>query len=133
MSSDAETREPAGPEIPERSLPEIVELVIERVPFEPPRYELIDSVYADFKEAVAFNIVIDDEIRVDQAVTPVLYVGEVEVSHLEGSGENRYRYLAFQDEERQMRGGDSIALGWPGLPAEKRETQYRFEPPPPLG
>jgi hypothetical protein len=130
MSIDTEAREPRGPRIPRRFLPDIIGLTIERVPFEPPQHRFVESVYADYREALAFTIEIEGEFRLEQAVTPVLYVGDVEISHVERFGRGRYRFLAFEDEERQMRSGAPIALGWPGQPREKRETPYRFQLPP---
>jgi hypothetical protein len=129
--TDSQPPQPREPRIPPRYLPDIVGLKIERVHFEPPKHRFVRSVYAEYREALAFVLDIRGDLRLDQNVTPVLYVGDVEVSHAESVDRYCVRFLAFPDEERRMKPGASIALGWPGLPLEKRESKFIFSPPDP--
>lgn len=107
-------------------LPAIVSLRVERIPWEPPRYEFVESVLADVKEALAFDVELKEELPLDRGATPVLYVGSVELSAVEAMGEMRYRFLAFPAEEEAMRRGAPISLGWPGENPHP-ETLFRFE------
>jgi hypothetical protein len=127
--NDSQPAEPRRPRVPKRFLPDIVGLSVTRIPFKPPESRFVRSVYADYKEALAFTVDLSDELRLDQDVTPVLYIGDVPVSHAEDLGKRRVRFLAFPDAERKMKPGAAIAIGWPGLPSQKRETKFRFQPP----
>lgn len=129
MNDDSGALEPRQPGVTPTRLPTILELQIVRVPYEAPHYEFIDSIYADVTETLAFDVVIEGEIRDDQAVAPALYVGEVQIMHIEKLDENAYRYRAFPDEEERMEDGAVISVGWPGLPQEKVETEFRYSPP----
>lgn len=128
-SADSEAKEKRGPRTQRRYLPDIVALEIHRVSVRPPKYRFVDSVYADVTEALAFEVEIDGELRLDQAVTPVLYVGDIGLSELERVEGNRYRFLAFPEQERQLKEGAPIRIGWPGQAPESRETKFRFKAP----
>nr|AHZ89321.1 hypothetical protein [uncultured bacterium 'pool 3 contig00022'] len=129
MASDSESKEPQAARIPPRHLPDIVDLVINRVPFQVPKLKFIKSAYADFDEALEFRVEIEGEIYMERAVTPVLLVGDVEVACLESLGASLYRFLAFPPEEKRMKEDAPIMLAWPGLQPEIQRSQYRFRSP----
>jgi hypothetical protein len=115
---------------PRPALPEIVELTIERIPFEPPRYRYVRSAYDGSYEALAFTVRIKGRIDVTRDVTPVLYVGNIGLSHVETLGDGRLRFLAFETEERQFVADAPIAFGWPGegarREAAKQESRFSY-------
>ena len=131
MSDDSGALEPKPPIVRPSELPIIVDLRILRVPYEATQYEFVDSIYADVRETLAFEVVVEGEIRSDQATAPALFIGEVQIMHIEKLDENLYRYRAFPDEEERMVAGAPIGIGWFGFPQERNETKFLFEPPSP--
>nr|AHZ89320.1 hypothetical protein [uncultured bacterium 'pool 3 contig00022'] len=129
MTCDRGSQEPRAPSVPPRNLPSIVDLEIKRVPFRAPPHRFVESRYADYDEALEFAVEIEGEIDMERAVTPVLLVGDVEVSYLEALGNRRYRFLAFPPEEKGMEEGDTVALAWPGEPQQARRSKHSYSPP----
>ena len=121
---------PLGPgrRVRRPDVPEIVSLTIERVPFQRPSYEFVRTAYPDTRQALAFNIEVKSEFRLDRDATPVLYVGDVELTHSESLGERRYRFLAFPSDENAMHLEAPISLGWPGHKPHQ-QTRFRYKPP----
>ena len=122
---DSSTAAGRGPRIGRPNLPAIVSLEIRRVPFRAPSYRFVRSVLADAKEALAFDVELAGELPLDRDATPVLYVGAVELSHVESLGRRRYRFLALAREEASLRQGAPISLGWPGHKPHL-ETKFQF-------
>jgi hypothetical protein len=134
MITDAELR----PEKPNRRwrLPEILKLTIERIPYEPKKYRFAKSAYSKFTEAVAFIVVLSDDLPVDRATAAALYVGDQQITHLEKLDEKHYRFVVFGQRERLLEEGAPIYLDWPDTPRQtraKRDTEFRYNAPPPLG
>jgi hypothetical protein len=127
-NTDSSAPQGRGPRVRRPELPEIVSLTIERVPFKRPSYKFVRTAYPDTKEALAFNIEVKGDLRLDMDATPVLYVGEVELTHSESLGERRYRFLAFPADEEAMRPEAPIALGWPGH-KPFQQTRFRYTAP----
>jgi hypothetical protein len=125
-SSDSGAAQPRDPRTSRPALPEILSLAVERVRVEPRKYKFVESVLADEREATAFTIEVKGTLRLDMNATPVLYVGEVELSACEQLGDGRYRFLAFAKEQKAMRAGAPISLGWPGHKPHP-ETRFRYE------
>lgn len=127
-SADSSTPRDPGRRGRRPDIPDIVSLTIARVPFTRPSYEFVRTAYPDAAEALAFTIEVKSEFRLDRNATPVLYVGDVELTHSESLGEHRYRFLAFPADERAMRPEAPISLGWPGH-RPHQQTRFRYEPP----
>jgi hypothetical protein len=126
-SGDSGAAQARGPRVGKRPLPAIVSLTLERVIVEPRSYKFVRSVQEDAREALAFVITVKGELRLDVNATPVLYVGDVELSQAESLGDGRYRFLAFPAEQKDMRAGAPISLGWPGHKPHQ-QTRFRYEP-----
>jgi hypothetical protein len=127
-STDSTAPRGPGRRVGRPDLPEIVSLTIERVPFRRPSYKFVRTAYPDTKQALAFNIEVKSAFRLDTDATPVLYVGDVELTHSESLGERRYRFLAFPADENAMHLEAPISLGWPGH-RPHRQTRFRYKPP----
>ena len=126
-SSDSGAAQARGPRNRRRPLPEIVSLRVERIRVEPKSYKFVRSVQQDAGEALAFTVELKGELRLDVDATPVLYVGDVELSQGESLGKARYRFLAFAAEQTAMRADAPISLGWPGHKPHP-QTRFRYEP-----
>jgi hypothetical protein len=126
-STDGGAAQPRGRRIRRQPLPEILSLTVERVRVEPRTHKFVRSVQEDTREALAFTIDVNGELRLDVNATPVLYVGDVELSHGESLGKGRYRFLAFDSEQKAMRAEAPISLGWPGHKPHP-QTRFRYEP-----
>lgn len=114
--------------VPRRPLPSMIRLWIERVPFQPPAYKFVKTIHDEEREVLAFTIEVDGEIRWDQDATPVLYVGDVPLSHAETLKDGRVRFLAFRADQERIEPGAPISLGWPGI-RDERPSTFRYEPP----
>jgi hypothetical protein len=110
---------------PEWNLPEIKNMRIRRVPFEPRKPHNFESALAKYKEAVEFLVHTSGPIPA-RALGPALFVGEVQVIESQKVDENQYRFLAFDFE--RLRPGAPISWGWINDPKEERqETKFRYE------
>jgi hypothetical protein len=126
-SSDSGSAQARGPRSRRPPLPEIISLAVERVRVEPRSYKFVRSVQEDAAEALAFTVELKGELRLDVDATPVLYVGDVELSQGESLGGARYRFLAFAAEQKSLRADAPISLGWPGHKPHV-QTRFRYEP-----
>lgn len=125
MTTDVARRE-TGPQRPKWKMPQVLDILITRVPYQPPKFRHFKSAYAKYKEAIEFLVRTDASLPPIRALTPVLYVGETAVVGCETVGKNEYRFLAFEFDALEQ--GASISLGWPGQPAEARQrTKFRYE------
>ncbi len=126
MTTDATSREPSSPR-PQWKLPNILDVRIRRIPYQPSELRYFQSYLAKYQEAIEFLVKTDGPIPIG-GLSPVLYVGDMEVTESEGVEENAYRFLAFEFD--QLKEGASISLGWPNQPKEQRlETKFRYKLP----
>jgi hypothetical protein len=110
---------------PKWNLPEIQDIRIRRVPFESRKPNNFESALAKYKEAVEFLVHTSGPIPA-RALSPALFVGEVQVIESQKVDENRYLFLAFDFE--RLRPGAPISWGWMNDIKEKRqETKFRYE------
>lgn len=109
---------------PEWDLPEIVELQIRRIPYEPPKLRNFKSSLSKYKEAVEFLVHTSGPIPA-RALGPALFVGDVQVIESQQVEGNVYRFLAFDLERLQP--GAPIGWAWINTPEEQRkETRFRY-------
>jgi hypothetical protein len=124
MSIDSTRPIPQGPR-PEWDLPEILDVEIRRVRYDPPKLRNFESALAGYKEAVEFRVRTSGPIPA-RALGPALFVGEVQVVESQEVETNLYRFLAF-DFERLESGAANI-WGWINDPVELRQrTRFRYE------
>lgn len=122
--ADIQNQEAPQPRADLWRLPEIREVEAVRVRYEEPRQRYVGpNQVREFPEAVEIRIRTSEEF-IPRALSPVLYVGDVPIPDFEPAGENLYRFLAFEPEK--LREGAPISLGWPDLPATRRQTSYQL-------
>lgn len=124
MSTDAGQPVSQAPR-PEWQLPDVLDIEVRRIRYQPRRTRNFESALSGYKEAVEFMVRTSGPIPA-RALGPALFVGDVRVVESEPAGENRYRFLAF-DLERLERGAQ-IAWGWLDAPEEERKrTKFRYQ------
>jgi hypothetical protein len=124
MPNDASHSIPQGPR-PDWNLPDIVDIRIQRVQFEPPKLRNFKSALADYKEAIEFLVRTNGPIPA-RALSPALFIGDVRVIENQQMGENLYRFLAF--EPQRLEPGTPIGWGWLDSPREQLLiTKFPYE------
>ena len=109
---------------PEWQLPDVLDIRMRRIRYQPRRPRNFESALSGYKEAVEFIVQTSGPIPV-RALGPALFVGDVRVVENEPAGEDRYRFLAF-DLDR-LEPGASIAWGWLDAPeSERKRTKFRY-------
>jgi hypothetical protein len=124
MATDASSRIPQGPR-PDWDLPEVLDIKIQRIEFEPPKHRNFTSALAEYREAVEFLVQTNGPIPA-RALSPALFIGDVRVIESQQVGENLYRFLAF--EPQRLEPGTSIGWGWLDSPTEQLQiTKFPYE------
>jgi len=126
MQSDSQSKLPARPSPDLWALPEIESLKIERVRYRRPRKHLVAGELVEFAEGVEIVVQTQGDIPI-RALSPALHVGDAELAENEQVEARTYRFFAL--DEKALRKGAPITLGWVGHPAPKSKTRYRFELP----
>ncbi len=126
MFSDAQGKEPQRPQVPDKTLPKIVDVQIRYVDYQPPKRQFIQSAYADRHRAIEFVVAYEGDYPRTYAMAPILYVGDTAVGESEELGDDRIRFLAF-DEDR-LQEGAPIYLGWPNERPNlnQQEAEFRY-------
>ncbi len=123
-SNQVETRKPG----PRFELPKLVDIMIRRVPFEPPKHRYYTSKLSNYSEAIEFQVQTDRPLNLSTAITPVLFVGDSMLTEGEHVDKSIYTFLAF--EEGKLEPGAAISLAYPGTPAEARTaSKFHYKPP----
>ena len=123
MSTDTSRPISGGPR-PDWDLPEILDIQIRRIAFDPPKPRNFKSVLVDHQEAVEFLVRTSGPIPA-RALGPALFVGEVQVIESQQVDNNLYRFLAF-DLER-LKAGAPISWGWLNAPSDQQQrTKFRY-------
>jgi hypothetical protein len=126
MASDQGSRRP-DPKRPDFQLPELVDVRIRLVPYNPPRHRNFESELPAREQAVELVVTTDRPIPI-RALGPVLYVGRAVVTESEPLEENVYRFLALDPETLEE--GRPITLAWSGEPPPRRpRSNLTFELP----
>lgn len=113
----------AEPELDIEHLPNILNVKLERMRFDPPRLHVAAGQESWIEEAQCVTIETDGEFPVRSAA-PVLFVGDVPLTESEAAGDNYYRFLVLHDE--QLAEGATIGLGWSGIPEPMRTTDFKL-------
>jgi hypothetical protein len=117
MSSDSSDKERPAPRANLWALPDVLEVRAARVRFKKPliRYEGRKRV----EHAAAVELMVRTSGPIpERAISPVLVVGDAEITDYEYAGHNFYRFHAFDMEK--LREGAPVTLAWP---QEKRRTE----------
>lgn len=125
--TDSGDRKPGG-RPPYLKLPELLNVSLFRVPFEPRRLRHVQSAFVEVREAIELRVETDEAISMTEDVTPVLYVGDTMVTELRDLGKNVYSFLAI--EEHRLQAGAPIVLAYPNTPRNlRRESAHYYEEP----
>jgi hypothetical protein len=109
------------------NLPEVVDIKIRRVRFQPHQHKHFRSALADYGEAIEFLVQVSGPIPA-RALGPALFVGDVPVIESEPVDEYVLRFLAFNVEG--LKSDAAIAWGWTDMPKkERRRTKFRYRAP----
>ena len=124
MSFDAEAKEPLVQPADVWRLPRITDIQIRRTDYQPPKRRFIESVFAQYREAIEFLIQFEGEYLLNRALSPILYVGNTPVGESEIVEDNRIRFLAF--EPQRLEEGSPISIDWPGSSQEAVKTEFTY-------
>jgi hypothetical protein len=126
MSTDSGGRlpEPSSPNL--WDLPKISKVQIERVTYPKPRRHVSGGRVVEFHEGVEILVQTNDEILV-RALSPALYVGEVEVAENERVSKAHYKFFVLDEEK--LKDGSMITLGWAGVPGKRAKTKFKYRSP----
>lgn len=112
---------PRGPREPRPSplwtLPRVLDVRIRPVRFPEPRVFYAGTERRQTTEAVEIVVRTAAPLPI-RAVSPVVYVGDVVVADYDTTGDNLYRFVAF--EPRTLLPDAPVSLGWPGRPPASR-------------
>lgn len=109
------------------TLPRIRSLRIRRISFEAPKHEHFTSPLSRYhgQEVIEFTVETDGAVPT-RAYGPALFVGAVEVSHSERTGQTTWRFLQFEPEKLKL--GAPISWGWMKDPRKNRQrTEFRYQ------
>ncbi|MEO8286559.1 MAG: hypothetical protein ABI670_09005 [Chloroflexota bacterium] len=124
MSNDASYPISEGPR-PDWDLPDVVDIQIRKVQFEAPQHRNFRSALSEYRQAVEFLVRTSGPVPA-RALSPALFIGDVQVIENQQIGENLYRFLAF--EPQRLEPGSPIGWGWLNSPREQRQlTNFPYE------
>jgi hypothetical protein len=106
-------------------LPRVMGVEFRPIRLEKPRAYYVGHERRETREMIEILLRTATPIPI-RAISPVLYIGEVGVEDYEVAGHNEYRFLAF--EPKALAANATVALGWPGRPADSRialTTRYK--------
>jgi hypothetical protein len=126
MTSDSESRLPKPPHHDLWELPNIASVKIERVRYRTPRRHILRGEAVEFREGIEILVETDGDIPI-RALSPALRVGAAELVENEQVAERRYRFFVF--DEKQLREGAPISLGWVGARAKRGPTKFKYSAP----
>jgi len=126
MSTDSGGRlpEPSSPDL--WNLPKISKLQIERVRYSKPRKHIVGGRVVEFYEDVEILVQTNTEIPI-RALSPALYIGEVEVAENEHVSKAHYKFFVLDEEK--LKDGSMITLGWAGVPGKRAKTKFKYKSP----
>jgi hypothetical protein len=126
MSNDAESKLPLQPHLDIWTLPAISSVSISRLRYDRPRQHTIDGQLVAFDGGIEIVIETKGVIPI-RALAPALHIGTAELSESDQLDTYTHRFFVF--DEKALRSGDRIVLGWVGHRAAKPESNFFYEPP----
>jgi hypothetical protein len=126
MQGDSELRPQTPPRRDLWALPKISRVTIERRRYQPARKHTVAGKLAESTEGVEILVETDGEIPI-RALSPALFVGSAEIAENEQVDARMYRF--FVHDERALRAGAPIVLGWVGQPPPKAPSNFRYQAP----
>jgi hypothetical protein len=126
VQGDSESRLPPPPHVDLWRLPRILAVDIRRLRYLRPRPQIRAGKLIDVREEIEILVSTDGEIPM-RALAAALYVGEAEV--VEGERIDATTYRFFAEDEKALRPGAPIRLGWAGLKLPPGETASHYDPP----
>jgi hypothetical protein len=119
-----------GQDINPLGLPRVTGVEVSLVNLSPPRQFYYRGRLVAHNRAVQLLVRTSGPLPV-RDVTPVIFIGDVQVAQYRRVGVNLYRFFIYDVEK--LRPGAPIAFGWPFAPQAKIPTDFRFNlTPPPL-
>ncbi len=112
-----------------QNLPVILDLVIERREYEPPKHKFLKSVLSDEKEVIVFRVQIAGQMSNTTGMSPMLYVGDVMLKEFEQVEKGVYDFFAFSRDIEAIEEGAPITFGWMGKTPDSRKSEFRFKRP----
>jgi hypothetical protein len=122
MASDAAQQEPTKRGTSWR-LPKIVAIEALRVHYVSPAYHVMEHELRPVREAVEIVIQTAEPIP-ERALSPVLFIGEEELTESEPAGPLRYRFFGLWPD--RLKEGASVALGWSMSNSPRVDSTFRF-------
>ena len=126
MQGDSELHPDTPPRRDLWTLPKIRRIYIERRRYDPPRKHAIAGGVVEVAEGTEIIVETADTIPM-RALSPALYVGGVEVAENEQVDATTLRF--FVADERTLRAGAPIVLGWAGHPPRSTRSSHRYQAP----
>ena len=127
MQGDSTLHPESPPRRPLWTLPKIRRLSVERRRYDPPRKHAIAGKLVEVTEGTEIIVETEDAIPM-RALSPALYVGGVEVAENEQIDATTLRF--FVADERTLRAGAPVVLGWAGHPpSPKTRSSHRYQAP----
>jgi hypothetical protein len=124
--ADRSTKEPDASR-PDWRLPEVIDIKIRLLPYHAPRLRHFKSKFAKYNQAVEFLVKTDGSIPA-RALSPAIFVDNVQIIEGEIVDRNTIRFLSFEPD--QLQEDAPILLGWQDDPKELRKrTKFRFHQP----
>lgn len=124
MTTDAGPPEPPAPSPDLWRLPEVISVRAVRVRYDEPRTYAIGPRLAEAREAVEILLETSEPFP-DRALSPALYVDDVELSESQQLGDTLYRFYAYDFEN--LNEGGVISIGWMRQPQPRKRTALRYE------
>ena len=95
---------------PNWKLPKIIDLQTKLIPYQqPPKLRYFKSYLSKYDTAVEFLVKTSGPFPL-RALSPALYVGDIPIVEVQGTGEDSYRFLAFEPDK--LKEGAPISLVW---------------------
>lgn len=106
-----------------QGLPGVKSVEVSRVKFDPPKRFYSRGQPVEHRQAVQLLVRTNGPLPL-RDLTPVIFIGDVQINEYEMVGANLYRFFAYDLDK--LKPGAPIALGWPFAPEVKIPTDFRF-------